>query len=46
VGLDICICEEKYLVLEANMVYGLKGFAATGLDIYQLLSQCVTEGDI
>jgi ribosomal protein S6--L-glutamate ligase len=46
VGLDICICEGKYLVLEANMVYGLKGFAATGLDIYQLLSQCVTEGDI
>ncbi len=45
-GLDICICKGNYLVLEANMVYGLKGFSAAGLDIYQLLTQCVTEGGI
>lgn len=46
VGLDICICEGNYLVLEANMVYGLKGFEKAGLDIYQLLTQRVYEGGI
>ena len=46
VGLDICICENSNLVLEANMVYGLKGFDRAGLDIYQLLIQRVGEGGI
>ena len=46
VGLDICICEDRYLVIEANMVYGLKGFETAGLNIYQLLSKRVTEGTI
>lgn len=46
VGLDICIYEDRYLVLEANMVYGLEGFKAAGLNIYQLLNESVTEGTI
>ncbi|UCG11459.1 MAG: RimK family alpha-L-glutamate ligase [Deltaproteobacteria bacterium] len=46
VGLDICYCSDKYLVLEANMVYGLEGFRTAGLDIYQLLTQRVSEGEI
>ena len=46
VGLDICICEDKYLVIEANMVYGLKGFETAGLNIYQLISKRITEGTI
>ena len=46
VGLDICICENGYVVLEANMVYGLKGFEAAGLNIYHLLTQRMSEGDI
>ncbi len=46
VGLDICICENRYLVLEANMVYGLKGFEAAQLNIYELLSQSLFEGSI
>jgi ribosomal protein S6--L-glutamate ligase len=46
VGLDICSAGGSYLVLEANMVYGLKGFAEAGLDIYQLLNQRALEGDI
>jgi ribosomal protein S6--L-glutamate ligase len=46
VGLDICICEDSYLVIEANMVYGLKGFETAGLNIYQLLNERVTEGTI
>jgi ribosomal protein S6--L-glutamate ligase len=46
VGLDICICQGNYLVLEANMVYGLKGFEKAGLNIYELLRERMTEGDI
>ncbi len=46
VGLDVCICDNRHLVLEANMVYGLKGFEAAGLNVYQLLTQLVTEGGI
>ena len=46
VGLDICISEGKYLVIEANMVYGLKGFQTAGLHIYQLLTQRLDEGGI
>ena len=46
VGLDICIYEDRYLVLEANMVYGLKGFQTAGLNIYQLLNERLTEGTI
>ena len=46
VGLDICICQDKCLVLEANMVYGLKGFEKAGLNIYQLLTERITEGGI
>lgn len=46
VGLDICSGKSGYVVLEANMVYGLKGFAAADLDIYQLLTERITEGGI
>jgi ribosomal protein S6--L-glutamate ligase len=46
VGLDVCFYKGEYLVLEANMVYGLMGFTTAGLDIYQLLSQRVSEGGI
>jgi ribosomal protein S6--L-glutamate ligase len=46
VGLDVCQYKGEYLVLEANMVYGLKGFEVAGLDIYQLLTESVSEGGI
>jgi ribosomal protein S6--L-glutamate ligase len=46
VGLDICICQGHYLVLEANMVYGLKGFEKAGLNIYELLTERVSAGTI
>jgi len=36
-GLDICPVDGRYLVLEANMVYGLQGFAAANLDVYALI---------
>jgi ribosomal protein S6--L-glutamate ligase len=43
VGLDLCSREGTYLVLEANMVYGLKGFAEAHLDIYELLNRRALE---
>jgi ribosomal protein S6--L-glutamate ligase len=46
VGLDICICQGNYVVLEANMVYGLKGFEKAGLNIYRLLTERVTAGTV
>ena len=46
VGLDICIYQDTCLVLEANMVYGLKGFEKAGLNIYQLLTERVRAGGI
>ena len=46
VGLDICICQGNYLVLEANMVYGLKGFEKAGLNVYELLTERVSQGDV
>lgn len=46
VGLDICISQGNYLVLEANMVYGLKGFEKAGLNIYQLLTERVSAGTV
>jgi ribosomal protein S6--L-glutamate ligase len=36
-GLDICSVGGRYLVLEANMMYGLQGFAAVNLDVYSLI---------
>jgi ribosomal protein S6--L-glutamate ligase len=39
VGLDICRRGESYLVLEANMMYGLQGFVAAGLEIYPLIRE-------
>ena len=38
-GLDICFVYGQYLVLEANMMYGLQGFAAAHLDIYALIRE-------
>ncbi|NLI80722.1 MAG: ATP-grasp domain-containing protein, partial [Deltaproteobacteria bacterium] len=36
VGLDICLVEDRYWVIEANMVYGLEGFRQGGQDIYEI----------
>jgi len=44
VGLDICLHEQKYYVIEANMVYGLEGFRQAGLDIYAILADLDLKG--
>jgi ribosomal protein S6--L-glutamate ligase len=38
-GLDICPVDGRYLVLEANMMYGLQGFTAANLDAYALIRE-------
>lgn len=37
VGLDLCRCNGKTYVLEANMVFGLEGFRRKGLDVFRIL---------
>jgi len=41
-GLDICEFAGKYLVLEANMVYGQEGFRKKDLDIYKMIADLFT----
>ncbi len=45
VGLDICRAETGYRVIEANMVYGLEGFALAGIDIYDALADLFKCGE-
>jgi ribosomal protein S6--L-glutamate ligase len=46
VGLDICLYEGKYWVLEANMVYGLEGFKKKGMDIHEIIAELFDSGKI
>lgn len=46
VGLDVCHFEDRYYVLEANMVYGLEGFRQAGLDIHEILADLADRGII
>lgn len=46
VGLDICEHQDSYLVLEANMAYGLKGFRQKGMDIRKIIGELADEGVI
>jgi len=43
-GLDLCRHDGRWLVLEANMVYGLEGFRRAGLDIYAILGEMLDSG--
>jgi len=43
-GLDICRADGSYLILEANMIYGVQGFTAAGLDIYSLIREHLSQG--
>ena len=38
VGLDVCLWEGRYYVLEANMAFGLKGFRQAGLDLHEIFA--------
>jgi ribosomal protein S6--L-glutamate ligase len=46
VGLDICACNGRYWVLEANMKYGREGFRQAGIDFYKLMDDMIENGQI
>lgn len=46
VGLDICVHQGGYYVLEANMKYGHEGFRQAGIDYDQLMADLISRGVI
>ncbi len=46
VGIDLCRCGEGYVVLEANMKYGLEGFRQAGIDYTHLMETMIEQGEI
>jgi len=46
VGIDICMHNGKYYVLEANMKYGKEGFRKAGIDYLNLMERMIENGDI
>lgn len=46
VGLDICVYQGAYYILEANMKYGREGFRQAGIDYQQLMADLIRKGVI
>ncbi|MEI6261360.1 MAG: RimK family alpha-L-glutamate ligase [Deltaproteobacteria bacterium] len=46
VGIDICLCNGQYYVIEANMKYGKEGFRQAGIDYYHLMESMIENGEI
>ena len=46
VGIDICLQDGRYTILEANMKYGREGFRAAGIDYFQMMEQLIDDGQI
>jgi ribosomal protein S6--L-glutamate ligase len=46
VGMDICMHENRFYVLEANMKYGKAGFVKAGKDYYQMMEAMIRNGEI
>lgn len=46
VGMDICEHQDRHLILESNMTFGLEGFRAAGLDYPAILRTMVENEDI
>lgn len=46
VGLDLLPCDDGFMVIEANMKYGRKGFRAAGIDYHGLLESLIMTGEI
>ncbi|MGM0451904.1 MAG: ATP-grasp domain-containing protein [Thermodesulfobacteriota bacterium] len=46
VGLDLCVYEGQYYVLEGNMKYGRAGFRRAGVDYYQMMEEMIAHGQI
>jgi ribosomal protein S6--L-glutamate ligase len=46
VGIDICVHQGRYLVLEANMKYGKEGFRQAGIDYFKMMEEMIDNGAI
>ena len=46
VGIDICECQNRFYVLEANMKYGKAGFKKAGIDYPLLMEEMIRNGEI
>jgi len=46
VGIDICMYNDKYYVLEANMKYGKEGFRKAGIDYIKLMEDMIENEDL
>jgi len=46
VGIDICLSEGDFYVLEANMKYGKEGFRKAGIDYVKLMEELIENGAI
>ncbi len=46
VGIDICCCDGRYAILEANMKYGKEGFRTAGIDYIRLMERLIGDGKI
>jgi ribosomal protein S6--L-glutamate ligase len=46
VGIDICECQNRFYILEANMKYGKQGFYQAGIDYFQLMERLIEHGKI
>jgi ribosomal protein S6--L-glutamate ligase len=46
VGLDICQHQGRFLIIEANMVFGTAGFRVAGLNYKEILKAMVNSGEI
>jgi len=46
VGIDICMHQDRFLVLEANMKYGKEGFRRAGIDYFKMMEEMIDNGAI
>lgn len=46
VGIDICVFNGQYMVLEANMKYGKEGFREAGINYTKLMESMIENGEI
>lgn len=46
VGIDICIHDGRFYVIEANMKYGRQGFRQAGIDYDRMMERMIESGEI
>lgn len=46
VGIDVCLHDGRFYVIEANMKYGKEGFRRAGIDFDRLMERLIENGDI